>query len=80
MFDVTIPVPDAKTGNELLEWAVQIKDKTGKVVRSYNQDNMGKIPPATITFDALDDNKALLADGEYKAGLTAIYSNGFVPA
>ena len=80
VFDVTIPVPDAKTGNELLEWAVQIKDKTGKVVRSYNQDNMGKIPPATITFDGLDDNKALLADGEYKAGLTARYSNGYVPA
>ncbi|MCR4742614.1 MAG: OmpA family protein [Treponema sp.] len=80
VFDVTIPVPEAKTGNELLEWAVQIKDKAGKVVRSYNQDNMGKIPPESITFDGLDDKNALLADGEYQASLTARYSNGYIPA
>lgn len=79
-FNLTIPVPDSKTGNELVEWAVNIEDKTGNVVRSYNQNNYGKIPPTKIVFDGLDDNGNLLKDGEYQAFVTAKYLNGYVPA
>jgi len=79
-FDVTIPVPEAKTGNQLLEWAVQIEDSNGKVVRSFNQNNSGAVPPKTVVFDGTDDAGNLLSDGEYKAAVTAKYSNGYIPA
>ena len=79
-FNLTIPVPEAKTGNKLVEWAVTINDKSGKPVRVYNQDKNGEYPPASITFDGMDDNGNRLADGEYQASVTAKYLNGYVPA
>ena len=78
-FNLTIPVPEVKTGNKLVEWSVNIKDNKGKVVRSYNQNNYGEIPPSKIVFDGLDDNNKLLPDGEYQAFVNAKYLNGYVP-
>ncbi len=78
-FDLTIPVPEEKTGNKLTEWAVSIESRDGKLVRSYNQTKDGAIPPATIVFDGKDDNGNQLADGEYQAFVTAKYLNGYVP-
>lgn len=80
VFDVTIPVPEKKTGNELIEWAVQIEDKSGNVVRSYDSKNMGQVPPEKIEFDGLDESGNVLSNGEYQASVTAKYSNGYVPA
>jgi len=78
-FDMSVPIPETKTGNKLVEWALTIEDKTGKAVRVYNQDNNGVNPPSSVTFDGTDDSGKLLKDGEYRASLTAKYLNGYVP-
>ena len=78
--NLTIPVPEEKSGNKLTEWAVTIENKAGKVVKTYNQSNYGEIPPAKLEFRGLDDNDKLLEDGEYQAFVTAKYLNGYVPA
>ena len=79
-FNLTIPVPEEKTGNKLTEWNVSIETRDGKLVRSYNQSKDGAVPPSTIVFDGTDDNGNKLADGEYQAFVTAKYLNGYVPA
>ncbi len=78
--DLTIPVPEEKTGNKLVEWAVTVKDSAGKVVRVYNQNNSGEVPPAQIIFDGSDDSGKQLKDGKYQALVTAKYLNGYEPA
>ena len=77
--DLTIPVPEEKSGNKLVEWAVIVKDKAGKAVRTYNQTNSGDIPPSSIIFDGKDDSGKQLKDGEYQAVVTAKYLNGYEP-
>ncbi len=77
--DLTIPVPEEKSGNKLVEWAVTVKDKAGKAVRTYNQTNSGDIPPSSIIFDGKDDSGKQLKDGEYQAVVTAKYLNGYEP-
>ncbi len=79
-FNLTIPTPDEKTGNKLVEWSVNIKDQKGNVVRSFNQEKTGAVPPASITFDGTGDDGKLLADGQYQAFVAAKYLNGYVPA
>lgn len=76
---LTIPVPDEKSGNKLVEWAVTVKDKAGKTVKVYNQEKDGTVPPEKIVFDGTDDKGAALKDGEYQAVVTAKYLNGYVP-
>ena len=78
--NVTIPVPDEKSGNKLTEWEVGIVDKEGKVVKSYSNRTRGAVPPASIVIDGKNDNGKALADGEYQAYVTAKYLNGYVPA
>lgn len=77
-FDVWIPLPAAKTGNKLTNWEITIQDSKGKTVRTYSGLN-GENPPSQIVFDGLDDNGKLLADGEYKAFVSAAYLNGYIP-
>ena len=79
-FSLTIPTPDEKTGNKLVEWAVSIKDEKGKVVRLYNQEKYGAVPPASITFDGTGVDGKLLPNGQYQAVVSAKYLNGYVPA
>ena len=79
-FNITIPVPEEKSGNKLVEWALTIEDKRGKPVRVYNQSNMGAVPPSEIIFDGTKDGTVKLPDGEYRASITAKYLNGYVPA
>lgn len=78
-FNVTIPVPDPKTGNKLVEWAVTVT-KAGKTVKTYNNQLNGLTPPEQIVFDGKGDDGKLLPDGEYQATVTAKYLNGYVPA
>ena len=78
--NVTIPVPEEKTGNKLTEWEVGITDKSGNLVKSFNQKNKGALPPSSIVLDGTDDKGKKLADGEYQAYVTAKYLNGYVPA
>lgn len=79
-FNLTVPTPDARTGNRLTEWAVNVKDQKGKVVRSFNQEKNGANPPSSIIFDGTDDDGKLLSDGQYQAVVSAKYLNGYVPA
>ncbi len=78
-FDITIPVPEEKSGNKLVEWALTVEDKAGKAVRVYNQSNTGSVPPSEIVFDGKDNAGKQLKDGEYRANITAKYLNGYVP-
>ncbi len=74
-FELKIPAPDkAKTGNQLVEWAVTIENKDGKAVRNYSgTDN----PPEKIVFDGKSDDGSLAAEGSYCAKVTAKYLNGW---
>ncbi len=79
-FNVTIPVPEQKSGNSLTDWAVVIYNDKGNAVRTYNKVNDGDIPPSSIVFDGTDGNGKLLPDGNYQAKVSAAYLNGYVPA
>lgn len=79
-FNLTIPVPEEKTGNKLTEWEVSVSDVNGKVVKTYNNKKDGVVPPKSIIFDGVGDNGSLLPNGEYQASVTAKYLNGYVPA
>ena len=75
-FLVKIPVPDAKSVNKLVEWAVKITDDKGTVVKTYNgTDN----PPSRISFDGKTDSGSEAPEGLYQAVVSAKYSNGFIP-
>ncbi|WP_407429103.1 FlgD immunoglobulin-like domain containing protein [Treponema sp.] len=75
-FLVKIPVPDVKSVNKLVEWAVKITDEKGTVVKTYSgKDN----PPANITFDGKTDSGSAAGEGKYQAVVTAKYSNGYEP-
>ncbi|MCR4899845.1 MAG: OmpA family protein [Treponema sp.] len=77
--NVTIPVPEEKSGNKLTEWEVGIVDKSGTVVKSFNSKKSASVP-SSIVFDGKDDSGKQLKDGEYQAYVTAKYLNGYVPA
>ncbi|MCQ2598221.1 MAG: gliding motility-associated C-terminal domain-containing protein [Treponema sp.] len=79
-FNITIPVPEEKTGNKLTDWAVTIYNEDGNAVRAYNKELNGDVPPSSIVFDGTDVNGKLLPDGKYQAKVTAAYLNGYVPA
>lgn len=75
-FNVKVPVPDAKSVNKLVEWAVKITDPKGAVVRIFSgSDN----PPSSVTFDGKTDKGTDAAEGKYQAIVTAKYSNGYEP-
>lgn len=78
-FEVTIPVPEASSGNKLTSWSVDITDSTGKIRRSYNSKKSAN-PPKEIVFDGKDENGAILPNGKYQACVKASYLNGYEPA
>ncbi len=75
-FYVTIPIPDAKTGNKLVEWNISVHSKDGKIVRTFKGTAN---PPAELTFDGKTDSAAFADEGSYYARVTAKYLNGFEP-
>ena len=75
-FNVKVPVPDAKSVNKLVDWAVKITDSKGTVVKTFSgKDN----PPSTVVFDGKTDSGSDAGEGHYQAVVTAKYSNGFEP-
>ncbi|MBQ7537977.1 MAG: OmpA family protein [Treponema sp.] len=75
-FFVKIPVPDAKSVNKLVEWAVKITDGKGNVVKTFSgKDN----PPSRVEFDGKTDSGSDAAEGLYQAVVRAKYSNGYEP-
>ncbi|MCR4822227.1 MAG: OmpA family protein [Treponema sp.] len=75
-FAVTVPVPDSKSVNKLVEWAVKITDEKGTVVKTYSgKDN----PPSSVVFDGKTDSGSDAGEGRYQAVVSAKYSNGYVP-
>ena len=75
-FFVKIPVPDAKSVNKLVEWAVKITDGKGNVVKTFSgKDN----PPSRVEFDGKTDTGSDAAEGLYQAVVSAKYSNGYEP-
>ncbi len=74
--DVTIPEPRAGSGNALVNWSVEIVDKSGKSVRTYS-GKQGSTVPAQIVFEGKNDSGAQIADGEYFARANAEYLNGY---
>ena len=75
-FEVTIPVPEASSGNELVSWSVAIVDSTGKT-RCLYDNTKNKLPPKEIIFTGRDDSNKLLENGKYQALVKASYSNGY---
>ena len=78
-FGVLIEIPGEETGNRLTKWNVNIRDSKNKIIKTYNNSNYGEQPPESIIFDGMDDKGNVLADGEYKADVSAEYLNGYVP-
>lgn len=78
-FEVTIPVPEATSGNKLTGWSVVIVDGAGKACRTYD-NTKSVLPPKEIVFDGKDDAGLKLANGKYQALVKASYLNGYEPA
>lgn len=74
--NVTIPSPKSAV-NALTSWALTISDKDENTIYRTYSDQQN--PPSTIVFDGKNDDGTYLAEGEYKAKLTAHYLNGYAP-
>jgi len=55
---------DLYFNDDYLDATIQIKDKNGDIVRSFNMEN-GQKGLASFTWDGKDDNGNPVADGEY---------------
>ena len=78
-FDVTIPVPEASSGNKLTSWSVEVADSNGNIRRSYSSAKT-QVPPKEIIFDGKDESGKILPNGKYQAVVKASYLNGFEAA
>lgn len=78
-FEVTIPVPEASSGNKLTSWSVVIVDANGKICRSFDNTKTA-LPPSEIVFNGKDDSGSKLPNGKYQALVRASYLNGYEPA
>lgn len=78
-FDVTIPVPEASSGNKLTSWSVEVADSNGNICRSYSSAK-NQVPPKEIIFDGKDESGKILPNGKYQAVVKASYLNGFEAA
>lgn len=75
-FDIAIPSP-VSSANSLTEWSISIvrkKDGTEQYSKSGKTN-----PPSEFIFDGRSSSGAMLADGEYRAKVTARYLNGYEP-
>lgn len=75
LFDLTVPIPEAKTGNKLVSWKVSFVDGSGKEVDKREGKESA---PSELVWDGKVGGKKLPEDS-YTAILTAEYKNGYVP-
>lgn len=68
--------PKAGVTTGLTSWKVEILDRTGVLYRTISGTG---IVPGDIPFNGRDEGNSPLAEGEYRAKLTLVYSNGNVP-
>lgn len=78
-FDITIPVPNKKSANRLVQWEVAVLDEANKTKRKWGgrADAMLKKPMQSLVYDGLDEGGKVLPDGKYKVMVTAKYLNGY---
>lgn len=63
----------------IVEWKLDIKDSVGKVIRSFNDRNMGLRLPSDILWEGLSDAKASVDDGIYTTVFSILYDTGNNP-
>ncbi|WP_407400039.1 FlgD immunoglobulin-like domain containing protein [Treponema sp.] len=76
-FDVSIPSPKASV-NSLVAWKIDIVGKSDDNVLYSVSGNNSKAPEKLV-FDGKGSNGVVLAEGEYRAKVTARYLNGYEP-
>lgn len=75
-FAVAIPSPSASV-NSLTDWQIAIVGKNDDKV--YYSKSGKTNPPSSFLFNGKSNSGADLADGEYRAKITARYLNGYEP-
>lgn len=75
-FAVAIPSPSASV-NSLTDWQISIVGKNDDKV--YYSKSGKTNPPSSFLFNGKSNSGADLADGEYRAKITARYLNGYEP-
>ncbi len=63
----------------IVSWKVVIKSNSQKVVRSFNNENMGKFLPDKIEWDGKDDTGNVVPDGIYTVAFSILYDSGNNP-
>ena len=76
-FALAIPSPSASV-NSLTNWEVSIVGKDNNTV--YYKKSGKSNPPSLFAFDGKGTSGEGLADGEYRARVTAKYLNGYEPS
>ncbi|MCQ2240722.1 FlgD immunoglobulin-like domain containing protein [Treponema sp.] len=76
-FDISIPSPKASV-NSLVSWKIDVVGKSDDNVLYTLSGNNNKAPDK-LAFDGKGSNGAILAEGEYRAKVTARYLNGYEP-
>ena len=67
---LTLSMPNT---SGLLNWKVNVKDKTGANRRTFSGTN---VPPASLEFDGKNDAGSVLPDGDYQLVFSAAFNNG----
>ncbi len=75
-FKVAIPSPSASV-NSLTDWEIAIVGKDNDNV-FYSKKGKSN-PPSAFDFDGKSSSGSVLAEGEYRAKVTAKYLNGYEP-
>lgn len=76
-FNVSIPTPKASV-NSLVAWKIDVVGKEDDNVLYSLAGNNSKAPEK-FSFNGKDSKGSLLAEGEYRAKITARYLNGYEP-
>ncbi len=70
-----------KTNNRegIVKWDVTVKDSSGKVVKTFNSNSLGKNLPDQVVWDGKDDNGNIVSDGIYYVSYSILYDSGNNP-
>jgi outer membrane protein OmpA-like peptidoglycan-associated protein len=70
-FSFSIPVTQG-----ILRWTLTIRNSTGRSVKIFETSGT---PPSSLVYRGLTDSGDFLAEGDYTARLSVVYSNGSKP-